>query len=327
VIARDELKPRYLATAFLVAGSLILFQVSFTRLVSYKLFYHFVFFAISLSLLGLGAAGTYVAVRRAPADLDARIRRWVACAVLSVPVAFLLIANPFGVAHHPPIRTKLLGADAIAYLFWCAPLMIWLNFCGGVVLTSLFARFSERMGRLYAADLVGAGAGSLACVALMKYGSPPVAFVAGAGIAHGGALAVPARARGLGAGTWPRGRRGRGRARALGVHLSRPRVAQKLPELPHGRRRAAAGAELRMEPHHPHRSRAGLVRARRRGRDPHRRLDRPRAGDAGPDARVRDRAGKPRRRDHRRRAAGASSPKRCARTPLRCSPSTSIPRS
>ncbi len=175
----DELEPRYLATAFLVAGSLILFQVSFTRLISYKLFYHFVFFAISLSLLGLGAAGTFVAVRRAPTQLDASIRRWLAAAVVSVPIAFLLIANPFGVAHHPPIRTKLLGADAIAYLLWCAPLMVWLNFCGGVVLTSLFSRFSERMGRLYASDLVGAGAGSLACVALMKYGSPPVAFVAG----------------------------------------------------------------------------------------------------------------------------------------------------
>jgi hypothetical protein len=57
---------RELAAAFLVAGSLILFQVSFSRLISYKLFYHFVFFAISLSLLGLGAAGTYVAVRPAP---------------------------------------------------------------------------------------------------------------------------------------------------------------------------------------------------------------------------------------------------------------------
>jgi len=190
----EEPKRRDLAIAFLVAGSLILFQVSFSRLISYKLFYHFVFFAISLSLLGLGAAGTYVAVRTEPRDGAASIGRWLAAAAVSVPIAFLLIANPFAITHHPPIRTKLLGADAIAYLLWCAPLMVWLNFCGGVVLTSLFSRFSERMGRLYASDLLGAGTGSLACVAIMKYASPPAAFVAGAGgfalalLAYGGAL-------------------------------------------------------------------------------------------------------------------------------------------
>ncbi len=176
----DEPKRQDLAIAFLVAGALILFQVSFTRLISYKLFYHFVFFAISLSLLGLGAAGTYVAVRKDPRDFELGIGRWLAAAAVSVPIAFLLIANPFAITHHPPIRTKLLGADAIAYLFWCAPLVVWLNFCGGVVLTSLFSRYSERMGRIYAADLLGAGAGSLACVAIMKYASPPVAFVSGA---------------------------------------------------------------------------------------------------------------------------------------------------
>lgn len=175
----EQPKTRDVSAAFLVAGALILFQVSFTRLISYKLFYHFVFFAISLSLLGLGAAGTYVAVRKRRGDLDRTLLGWLALLVPSVPIAFLLIANPFGITHHPPVRTKLLGADAIAYLLWCSPLMVWLNFCGGVVLTSLFSRYSERMGRLYAADLVGAAAGSLACVALMKYGSPPAAFVAG----------------------------------------------------------------------------------------------------------------------------------------------------
>ena len=180
---------RQIAAAFLIAGALIVFQVSFTRLISYKLFYHFVFLAISLSLLGLGAAGTYVAVRRPPASLDRSIARWTSALAVSVPIAFLLIANPFGITHHPPIRTKLLGTDAIAYLLWCSPLMVWLNFCGGVVLTTLFRRHSEHMGMLYAADLLGAATGSLACIALMKHGSPPVAFVS-AVVAIGAAAAA-----------------------------------------------------------------------------------------------------------------------------------------
>lgn len=171
--------PRAYTGIFLVTCSLILFQVSFSRLIGYKLFYHFVFLAISLSLLGLGAAGTYVAVSRRPDDESSSIHRWLATLAVSVPIAFLLIANPLGVAHHPPIRIKLLGADAILYLLWCAPQMIWLNFCGGVVLARLFSNYSHRMGSLYAADLLGAGVGSLLCIGIMKYGSPPAAFVSG----------------------------------------------------------------------------------------------------------------------------------------------------
>ncbi|MEE8310867.1 MAG: hypothetical protein V3R77_01330 [Candidatus Binatia bacterium] len=169
-----------LVVAFGVALALILLQVSFSRLISYKLFYHYVFLAISLSLLGLGAAGTFVAVRPLPTNLDRRIHLWLGAFAISVPIAFLLMASPLGVTHHPPIRTKLLGFDAVAYLLWCSPLMVWLNFCGGVILASLFSRYSERMGRLYGADLLGAALGAVLAVGLMKYGSPPVAFTASA---------------------------------------------------------------------------------------------------------------------------------------------------
>jgi hypothetical protein len=96
---QDEPKVRAVAGAFLVAGALILFQVSFTRLMSYKLFYHFVFLAISLTLLGLGAAGTYVAVRREPADADRSIHPWLATMAVSVPAAFLLIASPIAITQ------------------------------------------------------------------------------------------------------------------------------------------------------------------------------------------------------------------------------------
>ncbi len=72
-----------LAAAFVVALALILVQVSFSRLISYKLFYHYVFLAISLSLLGLGAAGTFVAIRPLPQSLDSRIGKWLAAFAIS----------------------------------------------------------------------------------------------------------------------------------------------------------------------------------------------------------------------------------------------------
>ena len=67
------------AVAF-TAAALCVLQISFTRLLSYKLFYHFVFLAIALSLLGLGAAGAFVALRSELKDPETRLRRW-----LSVP--------------------------------------------------------------------------------------------------------------------------------------------------------------------------------------------------------------------------------------------------
>ena len=78
----------------LVSGSLMLLQTSFTRLISYKLFYHFVFLAIALALLGLGAAGAFVATRREPRNLDRTLRRWLAVLAVLTPVSFLMIANP-----------------------------------------------------------------------------------------------------------------------------------------------------------------------------------------------------------------------------------------
>ncbi|MCW8129403.1 MAG: tetratricopeptide repeat protein [Planctomycetota bacterium] len=163
-------------SVFLISAALLILQVSFTRLLGYKLFYHFVFLAISLSLLGLGAAGTYAAIRPMPKDLSRSCLRWLALLTLSIPITFLVMANPLPIVSHTAGRLKLFGTDAFQYLALCSPFMIWLNFCGGVVLARFFAAHSARMGKLYASDLLGASLGCLLCLALMMYGSPPFAF-------------------------------------------------------------------------------------------------------------------------------------------------------
>jgi predicted membrane-bound spermidine synthase len=167
---------RSFSAVFFVAAALIVLQVSFTRLISYKLFYHFVFLAIALSLLGLGTAGTYVAVRKSTVDLDSVIRRWLCFGALLTPIAFLAMANP-PIVSHTELVVKLLGNDALKYLALCAVFMVALNLAGGVVLTQAFKTHSDQMGKLYACDLVGAAFGCLWSVALMKYLSPPVAFL------------------------------------------------------------------------------------------------------------------------------------------------------
>jgi len=199
---------RHYAAAGLVSCALIAVQISFTRLIGYKLFYHFVFLAIGLTLLGLGAAGTFVALRKRRESLDATILWWLGVFTLLAPISFLMVANPFVLASDQVLPIKLLGMDAVAYLVWCSLFMVALNFAGGVVLTEVFRQFSARMGGLYAFDLLGAGAGCLLSVALMKYLSPPIAFLCASFVAalalwpffvaergkdpgnHGGLLAV-----------------------------------------------------------------------------------------------------------------------------------------
>src|SRR5260221_11911931 len=54
---------RVLGALALVTGVSLTFQVALTRLLAARLAYHYGFLAISLSLLGIGAAGLYVYVR------------------------------------------------------------------------------------------------------------------------------------------------------------------------------------------------------------------------------------------------------------------------
>ena len=168
----------------LVAGLLIILQISFTRLIGYKLFYHFVFLAIAISLLGLGAAATYVALKPAPKErVDERVATWLAALVLLIPLCLLAMANPFPLNDDGHRIIKLIQRDAIQYLTWTSFFMLLVNFVGGLILAQLFRTYSERMGALYAVDLIGAGLGCLGAVALMKYGSPPFAFLSSTALA------------------------------------------------------------------------------------------------------------------------------------------------
>jgi spermidine synthase len=165
-------------TVALISATLIVLQIAFTRLLSYRLFYHFVFLAIALSLLGLGAAGTYVAVRTRSEPLDDRsLSRPLAALAILIPLALFAMANPPIASTSTEHSIKLLGGSALAYLALSSALMVAINFVGGLVLTRIFSAFSHEMGRLYARDLIGAAAGCVGALYAMKYLSPPDAFL------------------------------------------------------------------------------------------------------------------------------------------------------
>src|SRR3954447_13264182 len=90
-----RLPKRVLAALAVVTGASLTFQVVLTRTLAAMLAYHYGFLAISLSLLGIGAAGLYVYVRPAwfeRRSLEQALATWslvYAVALVIVPIVIV----------------------------------------------------------------------------------------------------------------------------------------------------------------------------------------------------------------------------------------------
>lgn len=184
--------PALYTTVFFVSLALLAAQVAVTRLLAYRLFYHFVFFVISLSQLGLAAAGAYV---HAFVRGDVRtpfVVRWLERMAL---LCLLTLAVYAWLSPLPDERLKVTGARAVPYLLAISLPLVGMNFAGGVVLTVAFSRFRERITSLYGADLLGAALGCVLSVWVMRVGTPLRAFLLAGVLALGCAAWLDREAR------------------------------------------------------------------------------------------------------------------------------------
>lgn len=171
----------------LVAGTTLALQVLLTRLFSAVLFYHFSFLAISLGLLGTGGGALLVSVgsdwfdRRA---LEAQLARWcVLYAALLVAAPAVLVRIHWGTTDRVTASFALhLGAAA---LLTALPFL-----AAGVVIALAVRGYVASIGRLYAADLAGAGLGALAIVGPMWLVAAPTLVVVLGAIAAGAAVVL-----------------------------------------------------------------------------------------------------------------------------------------
>lgn len=161
----EETPSRSISSGTLLAGvalssfSALLLELSLTRLFSVVLFYHFAFLAISIALLGLGAGGVFAHLLKSRLN-KVELRPLAAtCAVLSacwIPLALEVVL-------HTPVALELSGGNFLRltaiYLVSAMPF-----FLTGLEFSVIFARFPERIPRIYGADLTG---GAIACVAVV----------------------------------------------------------------------------------------------------------------------------------------------------------------
>ena len=177
----------YTAEILLISFAALLLEIAYTRVISFKLFYYWVFLVIGLALLGIGSGGVLMVVsgRLKRAGLDSIIRWGCLWGALSIGLGYLVVATT-------DINTLLIwdyGSRAsfenLARLVVVC-LALFASFIAiGLMISALFARRPEHISRLYFADLLGAGLACAIVVALLASIGPP-ATIALAGVVLAG---------------------------------------------------------------------------------------------------------------------------------------------
>jgi len=184
----------------LLSGALLTLEITLTRIFSVTMWYHFAFMAISLALLGGAVAGVWVYLL-GPRLPERNVRHQLTLVALLTSAATLLtfwlyLNMPFRV--YQIVEKGISGAGivklALIYLDLVIPF-----FMGGMGISLAMSRWSQRAGRVYAFDLVGASAGCLLSVAALTWLGGPGAVV---GVAVLMALAGLAFALSTGRRTW-----------------------------------------------------------------------------------------------------------------------------
>lgn len=171
-----------------VSLAVLLIEISYTRVFSFKLFYYYVYLVIGLAMLGLSAGAVLVAVSR-------RLRCLSTDAILFWSMAVGSAATIVGYAVVATVRIDTLsiwkygttGSASNMALILVVCLCVFLSFLGpGVAVATLFSRETKAIGGLYFADLAGA---TLACatvvLAVSRLGAPATIMLAAAVLAAG----------------------------------------------------------------------------------------------------------------------------------------------
>ena len=171
---------------FLVCFAALLLEVSYTRVVSYKLFYYYTYLVIGLALLGIGSGSVVASVSRRvrQASTDGIMMLGSLFGAVSVIVGYLIVARLpiasldiwlYGTGDSLVNLAKLVVICLALYASF-----VWV----GVMISTLFGRKTEGIGKLYFADLLGAGiACALAVPLISTIGPARIIVLAGAVLA------------------------------------------------------------------------------------------------------------------------------------------------
>ncbi|UCE88115.1 MAG: SAM-dependent methyltransferase [Pseudomonadota bacterium] len=171
---RTESRPPLLTIGLLSATALA-YEILLMRLFSIVQWHHFAYMIISLALLGYGASGTFLAFAQS------RLLRNYPLALFVNLTLFALAAMPgFLLAQQLPFNPEQLLWDLrqpLTLMLVYMLLMLPFFFAANAIALTL-ARYRHAIPHVYGFDLVGAGLGALAIVALLFVLFPLAALTA-----------------------------------------------------------------------------------------------------------------------------------------------------
>jgi spermidine synthase len=171
---------------FLVSCSSLMFEISLTRIFSISLWYHYAFMVISIAMLGIGFAGTALAVF--PRRLDTALAVSPVLAGISMLLCYI-------VSHYisfDPVKFSWDKTQILSLALYCIVLSVPFFF-SGMLIASAFSHYSERSGAIYCSDLTGAATGSLAVLLLLNTAAPEYAVFAASLLCLTGAIIMGGR--------------------------------------------------------------------------------------------------------------------------------------
>jgi hypothetical protein len=163
---------------FLISFAALLLEISYTRLVSFKLFYYYTYLIIGFALLGIGSGGVVVAVlpRLRAVPVERLLAVCCTAGAAAVGAGYFVIALT-------PLSTRLIwspGSGELLKLLGICSALFATFFAIGIMVASLLGRNPASIRQLYFADLLGAGVACAVVVPLLERLTPPgCIFLAG----------------------------------------------------------------------------------------------------------------------------------------------------
>jgi hypothetical protein len=164
-------------------------EIALTRIFSVSLWYHLAFMVISTALLGFGASGTFLTLRRdlLEKNLERNLTRFAGLMAVAIVVCFaIMIRLPLDplaplTGGLPPSEKTWQTVLLILLLLAEYVLVVIPFFFAGLALGGTFSAFAKRISTLYFADLIGAGVGCLVVIGALWVlpGQGVVLFAAG----------------------------------------------------------------------------------------------------------------------------------------------------
>jgi spermidine synthase len=158
-----KLRPPFFSIA-LLSAAMLAYEILLMRLFSIIQWHHFAYMIISLALLGFGASGTFVSILQKPLFKHFSVAFLINVGLFAVSsVGCFLLAqsipfNPDEILWDNQQSMRLFGI----YLLLVLPFFFAAN-----AIAMALTYFHDRVARIYASDLFGAGLGSLSVVALL----------------------------------------------------------------------------------------------------------------------------------------------------------------